>query len=60
MRITVAPIGKRYLMVGRFGFTQAERDGRLVLKEEKHWTKINGFFINTNRGCYWFEFRRYF
>lgn len=59
MKITVAPKGKRYIMVGRFGVVYAEKNSKIVLKTETSWKKISGFFINTNKGCVWFYFRRH-
>lgn len=59
MKIIVVPKGKRYIMVGRVGPIYAEKNGGLVLKTETSWKKISGFFINTNKGCVWFYFRRY-
>lgn len=46
-------------MVGRFGPIYAEKNGRAVLKWEISWKKISGFFINTNKGCVWIQFRRH-
>lgn len=57
--VTIAPCGKRYTMVGRLGFFQSEKDGHSVLKAEKSWRKISGFFINTRWGCLWVRFRRF-
>lgn len=60
LKFKVVPKGKRYIMVGKgIGVTYAEINGGLVLKNETHWTKINGIFINTDRGCYWISFRRH-
>jgi len=40
------------------GFCYAEKNGFAVLKTEKSFRKINGFYINTGRGCVWVIFRR--
>lgn len=36
----------------------AEKGGGLVLKGQTHWTKINGFGVNTERGHLYLVFRR--
>ena len=41
------------------GWTQSEPDGGLVLKWERHWTKISGFYVNTPWWSAWVQFRRY-
>lgn len=61
MKIVVSPKGKPYIMIGKgIHPIYAEKNGGLVLKTEVHWRKISGFSINTNRGCYWIYFRRYY
>jgi len=58
MKVTRAP-KKRYIMLRQgIGVCYKEKTGTLVLKGETHWTKINGIWINTKWGCWWFEFRR--
>lgn len=57
--ITVAPKHKRYIMGGRFGFFQTEKNGQSVLAHQMSWTKTAGFYINTRWGCAWFRFRRF-
>lgn len=55
----IVPHGKRYIMLPLgVGVTYAEKNGGLVLKTETTWRKINGIWINTNRGCLWLQFRR--
>jgi hypothetical protein len=51
-------VQRRAITLPRMGFTQAEKNGDLVLVWEKHWTKISGFFINTRWGSVWIQFRR--
>ncbi len=50
----------RPLTSARYGFTPsyAEKDGKNVLKGEAHWTKINGFCLNTPWWNVWVLFRR--
>lgn len=42
------------------GFTvlYAEKGGRMVLRGERSWTKVNGFMLNTPKGHFIFQFRR--
>ena len=59
MKLKVQPKGRRYIMLGLgIGVTYAEKNGHLVLKGEASWRKINGIWINTSKGCMWFQFRR--
>lgn len=59
MKVTVSPKRKRYIMLRLgVGVCYREKNGHLVLRNQTSWRKINGIWINTNWGCYWFEFRR--
>jgi len=57
----VMPNGKPYFMLRKgIGFSFAERKGRAVLKGQTRPWKINGIWINTDKGCHWIIFRRHF
>jgi len=58
MKITTFPTRLLFLRQG-IGVCYKEKDNKLVLKTETHWSKINGIWINSRWGCWWFEFRRY-
>lgn len=52
--------GRPYSMLRKgVGVFYSEKDGREVLRWETKWHKISGFWVNTNRGCWWIRFRRF-
>lgn len=54
------PKGKRYVMLRLgVGVFYSERNGHEVLRDEAHWTKISGIWVNTPLGCWWLRFRRF-
>jgi len=55
----ILTISKKHLAIyPMLAWFQAEKDGGPVLREEGHWTKINGILINTRFGHISFLFRR--
>lgn len=59
MKFIISPKRKRYIMLRKgIGFSYREKNGNLVLRNQTSWHKINGIWLNTNLGCFWFEFRR--
>ena len=54
VKIIREPKGKPYIMLRRgIGPVYAGRRGRLLLKTEVRWWHWCGFWINSNRGCWW-------
>lgn len=59
MKLRKTSDGRQYIMLPLgVGVCYAEKDSSLVLKWNTSWRKINGFWLNTKRGCWWFTFRR--
>lgn len=48
-----------FMVERRIGLFYKEKDGKLVLKTETHWTKISGVYWNSPWFCIWIQFRRF-
>jgi hypothetical protein len=58
MRVIKAPEYRYIMLRPGIGPVYAEKGGHACIKWDVSWRKLAGFYLNTNRGCWWFYFRR--